>query len=117
MVIIRISMSVIMEKQKEVMQTLISMIEPTIKEKGCLSYQVYQDIETRNNFSLLSEWNTREDLVHHIKSDRFGILLGIRSLLHKPPSIKIHTVSNSEGMEMVNEIRNKSTLIFPLSMP
>ena len=100
-----------MEKQKEVMQTLISLIEPVGREKGCLSYQVYQGIENRNVFSLLSEWNTREEMDHHIKSERFGILLGTRSLLHEPPSIRIHTVSNSEGMEMVNTLREKSTLI------
>ena len=97
-----------MEKQKEVMQTLISLIGPASREKGCLNYQVYQGIENRNVFSLLSEWNTREEMDHHIKSDRFGILLGTRSLLYEPPSIRIHTVSNSEGMEMVNTLRKKA---------
>ena len=48
-----------MEKQKEVMQTLISMIEPTGKEKGCLSYRVFCDIEDKNLFNLISEWETR----------------------------------------------------------
>ncbi len=100
-----------MEKRKEVTQTLLSLIEPASREKGCLNYQVYQGIENRNLFSLLSEWNTRENLDRHIKSNGFGILLGARSLLHEPPSIRIHSVSNSEGMEMVNTLRKKCTLI------
>ena len=111
MIMIRITMRVLIEKQKELMQTLLSMIKPCAREKGCLSYQVFRDIENRNILSLLAEWNTREDLNHHIKSGRFGILLGSRSLLYEPLSIRIHTVSNSEGMEMVNTLRKKSTLI------
>ncbi|MCJ7538845.1 MAG: antibiotic biosynthesis monooxygenase, partial [Desulfobacterales bacterium] len=40
------------------MQTLLSMIEPTLQEKGCLSYQVFQDIDDENVFSLIKEWET-----------------------------------------------------------
>jgi quinol monooxygenase YgiN len=107
MIMNRITMHVLKEKQKEVMQTLLSMIEPMGKENGCLSYHVFQDIENQNVFSLLGEWNTREDMDNHIKSDRFGLLLGIRSLLCEPLTIQIHTASNSEGMEMVNTLRSK----------
>ena len=114
MIIIRMRMCVLMEKQKEVMQTLLSMIELTGKEKGCQSYQVFRDIENLNIFNLFAEWNTREDLDHHLKSDRFGILLGTRSLLHESPSIQIHTVSKSEGMEMVNSLRSKSTIVISI---
>jgi len=105
MIMIRITLHVLKEKQKEVIQTLLSVIEPMGEENGCLSYRIFQDIENQNAFNLIGEWNTREDLDHHIKSDRFGILLGIRSLLCRPPSIQIHTVSNSEGMEMVKILR------------
>ena len=112
MIMLRITMNVLMEKQKEVMQTLHSMIEPVCREKGCLSYHVFRDIENQNIFSLLGEWNTRENMEHHINSDRFGVLLGARSLLHEPPSVQIHTVSDSEGMEMINTIRDRSILVF-----
>jgi quinol monooxygenase YgiN len=66
MVIVRITMTARPEKRKEVMQTLLSMIEPTLQKKGCLSYQVFQDIDDENVFSLIKEWETREDLEHHI---------------------------------------------------
>jgi len=89
------------------MQTLLSMIEPTEKEKGCLSYNVFCDIEGKTVFNLIEEWETREDLDHHIRSERFGVLLGTKSLLAKPLEMKIHTVSNSEGAEVVNALRGK----------
>jgi len=109
MVIVGITMNVLIEKRTEVMQTLLSMIEPTEKEKGCLSCHVFRDIEDRNVFSLIAEWETRKDLDDHIRSDRFGVLLGTKSLLSEPQQIDIHTVSHSEGMDTVNAARAKKT--------
>ena len=107
MIVVRIIMKVRPEKHKEVMQTLLSMIEPLGKESGYLSYGIFCDIEDKNIFNLISEWETREDLDNHIKSYRFSVLLGTKSLLCEPPKIVIHTVSHSEGMEAVHAARGK----------
>ncbi|MGD9010727.1 MAG: putative quinol monooxygenase [Desulfobacteraceae bacterium] len=109
MIVVRITMNPLPEKQLEVMQTLISMIEPTSKEAGCLSYNVFCDIEDRNRFSLLERWETREDLNQHIATRKFGALLGIKALLSEPLEIQIHTVSQSEGMEAIHAARNKGS--------
>ena len=107
MIIVRITLNALLEKRTEVMQTLLSMIEPTENERGCLSCQVLGDIENKNVFSLIEQWKSREDLNGHIMSDRFSVLLGTKSLLGEPPQIEIHTVSHSEGMETVNAARGK----------
>jgi quinol monooxygenase YgiN len=107
MIILRITVNAFPEKQKEVTQTLFSMIEPTKKEKGCLSYEVLCHIEDKNVFSLIEGWENREDLEHHLRSDRFGVLLGTKSLLNEPLEIQIHTVSHSEGMEAIRAVRDK----------
>ncbi len=106
MIFVRITMNVLPEKQLEVMQTLLSMIEPTGKEAGCLSYTVYCDIEDKAIFNLLEEWDTRENLDDHLRSHRFGVLLGTKTLLCEPPKIQIHTVSQSEGMEAIHAARD-----------
>ena len=109
MIILRITMKALMEKRTEMMQTLLSMIEPAGKEKGCLSYGVFSDMEGNTVFNLIEEWETREDLDRHIGSERFSVLLGTKSLLSKPLEMKIHTVSHSEGNEVVNALRGKGT--------
>ena len=109
MIMVRIAMNALPEKQKEVMQTLLSMVESTRREKGCLSHQVFRDIENENVFSLIDEWETREDLDNYIGLAKFGVLLGTKSLLYEPPNIQIHTVSNSERMAAVNGGRDKKT--------
>ena len=107
MIIVRITMNAFLDKRTEVMQTLLSMIEPTENERGCLSFHAFRDIEDKNGFDLITEWKTRKDLDHYIRSDRFSVLLGTKSLLCEPPRIEVHTVSHSEGMETVNTVRGK----------
>jgi quinol monooxygenase YgiN len=109
MIIVRITMTVLPDKQKEVMQTLLSMIEPDGKEKGCLGHDLFCDIQDKQVFSLIEEWETREDMENHMQSDRFSALLGTKSLLAKPSDIRIHTVSQSEGMEAVKIARGRGS--------
>jgi hypothetical protein len=57
----------------------------------------------------MQEWETREDLERHLRSSRFGALLGTRTLLSEPPDIEIHTVCLSEGMEAIHRARDKKS--------
>ena len=109
MIIVRITMNAYLDKRTEVMQTLLSMIEPTENERGCLSFHAFRDLEDKNGFDLITEWKTRKDLDHYIRSDRFSVLLGTKSLLGEPPQIEIHTISLSEGHEAIDAIRSKRT--------
>ncbi len=110
MIVVRIILNVLPEKQKEVMQTLLSLINPPEKECGYLNYGIFCDIEDKNIFNLISEWETRQLLDHHMQSDRFSVLLGIKSLLYEPLQIQIFTVSDTEGIEAVNSVRKKQTV-------
>lgn len=109
MIVVRTIINVLPEKQREVLQTLLSLIASLEKEKGCLSYDIYSDIEDESIFNLISEWESRQSLDDHLRSDRFSILLGIKSLLCEPLRFEILTVSNSEGAEAVNIARKKCT--------
>jgi quinol monooxygenase YgiN len=106
---VRIVMNAIPEKQKEVLQTLLSINDPREEDCGCLSYGIYCDIKDRNVFNLISEWETRRHLDDHMKSDSFSVLLGTKSLLFEPLDFKICTVSGSEGIEAVTSARNRET--------
>jgi hypothetical protein len=57
-IIVRITMNILIEKRTEVMQTLLSMIEPTENGRDCLSCHVSRDIEDKNVFSLIEEWRS-----------------------------------------------------------
>ncbi len=105
MIIARTYLNTLQEKQKEVMQTLLSMIEPPKNGNGLISYAIYRDIVDKNVFNLISSWETRDHLNHHLNSERFGVLLGIKSLLRHPIEIEILTILEVEGMEAVKVAR------------
>ena len=111
-IVIRTILNVLPEKQKELLQTLISLVERQGKESGCLSYGIFCDIEDKNMFNLISEWETRHHLNQHMRSDRFGVLLGTKSLLCEPLKVQIFQVSDAEGIEAVNSVRKKMKRIY-----
>ena len=108
MILLRITMNALPEKQKEVVQTLISILSSMEKEKGCASYSLLSDMMDKNRFYLFEEWESREMLNRHFKSNIFGVLLGARSLLCQPHGIKIYTVRQGEGMKAVLIARGKT---------
>jgi quinol monooxygenase YgiN len=109
MIMLRILMNVLPEKQLEFKQTLLSMIGPTENENGCLRFAAFCDIENQNRFNLIGEWKTRQDLDNHIRSYRFGVLLGSKSLLNEPIRLQILVASPNGIMETVYSLRKKKS--------
>ena len=112
MIIIRITMEALPEKQKEVVQTILSLMASVEKEAGCLSYALFSEMKDKNLLCMIEEWESREKLDNYLKSDFFGVLLGTKSLLLQAHSIQIHTVRKTEGMEAViaaREIKNENS--------
>jgi len=107
MIVVKITMNVFPEKQKELVQTLLSMIEPMEKEAGCLSYALFCNMEDKNLLNLLEEWQTRKELDQHLRSEIFGVLLGTKSLLIEPHGVHIYSIHQSEGMDAVLAARGK----------
>ena len=105
MVIVIIKMNALPEKCLELKQTLLALIEPIRKMKGCLSHNIFLDIENENILSLIEEWESRKDLDDHLRSDTFTVLMGTRYLLNRPPEITMSEVSHSSGWEAVEAVR------------
>jgi len=106
MVIVIIKMDALPEKYLEVKQTLLALIVPIRKMKGCLSHNIFLDIENDNGLSLIEEWESREDLDDHLQSEKFTLLMGIRYLLSRPLEISMSEVSHSSGWEAVEAVRS-----------
>ena len=101
MILALIKMKVRPEKRKELLQTVQSIAAHMRKENGCVDSHFYQNAENENEFFLVEAWENRKTLDDHLRSVRFTVLMGARSLLSRPPEIMIHTVSNSSGLEAV----------------
>ena len=106
MIIVIMKMKAQPEKCLELKQTLLALSEPTRKEKGCVSHSVFQDIENEDSLSLVQAWESRADLDDHLRSDRFTVLIGSKSLLSRAPEITISEVARSSGWEAVEAARS-----------
>ena len=108
MIALTISMKVLPEKRKELLQSIRAWLKLIRNESGCVDYRFHQHTEDDNNFSLVSEWETHADLDRHLLSDRFGIFLGASSLLSEPPELTFHSVLSTTPMETLSTARGKS---------
>jgi len=70
-------------------------------EKGCWRCDFCQNVEKENELCLLEEWDTRENLMNHLKSDRFKVLREAMKLLQEPYKMMFHTIFHPAGLEKV----------------
>ena len=101
MILVIIRMKVLPEKRMELSQTIASLIGSIRMEKGCNRCDFCQSIEDENQLFLLEEWDTRENLMRHLKSGRFRVLRGAMSLLRDPYQMMFHTSFHPAGLKGV----------------
>ncbi len=101
MILVIIRMKVLAEKRKELSQTITSLIGSLRTEKGCQRGDFCQSMENENELCLLEEWDTKENLKSHLKSERFRVLRGAMNLLQEPYEIIFHTVFHPVGKEEI----------------
>jgi len=84
MILFIIRMKVLAEKRKELSQTIALLIGSLRTEKGCRRCDFCRSMEDENALCILEEWDTRENLNSHLKSELFRVLRGAMSLLQEP---------------------------------
>jgi len=92
------------EKRRDLLETMRGMLEPVRVERGCLSYCLYENIEVRNSFVLVEEWNTQKDLESHIRTDNHRQLLALMDLLCEQPELLFNSVSSTAGMDLIENV-------------
>ena len=90
-------MSVVPEKRVELTQTITSLSSFTRTEKGCVYCELCQNVEDKNGFFLLEEWDTKENLTAHMKTGHFDVFLGAMNTLAQPYKRTLHTVFHPAG--------------------
>jgi quinol monooxygenase YgiN len=103
-IIVTLRMSVPPERRGDFLETLRGMLEPARVERGCVSYRLYEDVEDRNTFILLEEWESREALERHIRRDNQRRLLALMDLLSRQPELRFNTVSQTAGMDLIENV-------------
>jgi quinol monooxygenase YgiN len=110
MVILRVILIASPAKQKELKQTLWSMVSEMRREDLCSQANACVDVEDENRLFMISLWESRESLDAYMRSERFSALLGSRILLSSPMLAFIETVSMREGVEAILAVRSSARM-------
>ena len=59
------------DKAEQLKSVCLGLIEPTRKEVGCISYELYQDTTNSGKFTFIENWQSKEHLDAHLKTPHF----------------------------------------------
>lgn len=99
------SITVCPENRMELYQTISSLVDSVKREKGCLTYRIYEEAGDENAFVLIGEWETPDDWNSHLHSDNFAVLLGSISLLCERSRIDFQLLSHVADIEALTKAR------------
>ena len=81
------------ETVEAVKRILVSMIEPTRNEPGCLVYELLQCREDPTDFTFVEEWTDAAALAQHAASPHIAGVQGeLRALVAVPTSVRTYAL-------------------------
>ena len=93
------------QKKKAAIQTVRSLLGWTGAQPGCISIAFYQDTDSPGTLMLLEEWEDWRSIENHIRSDSYRSILELMELSSTPPETKFCSVSDIQGMEVLEKLR------------
>src|ERR1700750_66278 len=97
------------ENRKELCQTILSLLEPLQREKGCLAYHFYEEDGDENTFVLIGEWETPGAWQQHLKAETLQVLLGSISILSNNTQTDFTLLSHAAFIEAMTRERVSAT--------
>lgn len=74
-------------KVEEALKLYEELVRETQKEIGCISYNLYQDIDNKAILTMIEEWENAECLENHMKTEHFKRIVPEISKLRKSSEI------------------------------
>ena len=59
------------ERAEELKEVCLGLIGPTLKEDGCISYDLYVDVTNPGRFTFIENWESKEHLDAHLGAPHF----------------------------------------------
>lgn len=79
------------DKLNEIIEFYKELVELTRKEDGCIKYELYRDEKDPTIVTMIEEWESREALDEHMKSEHFTrIVPKLGKLMAKESDMNIY---------------------------
>jgi len=90
-------------KTDEFVANLRSLSRGFRKEKGCLGYNLYEDSEKENTYSVVGEWKTRKAMEIHFQTQNFEMLIGAARVLGETFEMNTAEVLETGGFKLARK--------------
>jgi hypothetical protein len=71
-----------------------------------MSCRILQEGSEAQAFRYEAHWRTQDDLLRHLRSEHYKRLLILMDFGSEPPLIEFHTVSETKGLDLIENARN-----------
>ena len=58
------------EKRELVKKVLLTLVDHTLTEEGCINFDLHQDNENKNLFICYENWESKEDWIRHFEKTK-----------------------------------------------
>jgi quinol monooxygenase YgiN len=77
-------------KAEEAIKLYEELVEKTRTEEGCISYSLFRDIEDDSILTMIEEWESKDALDKHFKTEHFTKLVPMIGKLRKSSEVNIY---------------------------
>jgi quinol monooxygenase YgiN len=76
--------------EETVKKELSALVAPTLKEEGCINYDLHQSLDLKGHFRFYENWTSKELLDRHLESGHVKRFIAkVDQLLAEPPEITL----------------------------
>lgn len=88
------------------LEILCPLAERTRVVPGCISSRIYEDVQQAHTIMIEELWSSQEALRGHLCTSDFQRILLVIEMAKGQPEIRISTISDSRGLEVIAEARS-----------
>ncbi len=108
MILATVRMTIPPQRRVQVTKTLKSMVRETGIIPGCLSSRLYHDENEEAVLVCEQVWRNQDDLNQYLRSEDYRRMLLLMELAGEPPEIKFQKISETAGIEVIEEARGST---------
>lgn len=76
-----------------------ALVAGSLQDPGCLNYRMYAAVDDPNAFVFIEEWESRELLDAHFRTQHVADFMGaVPGLLTTPPDVSFHDVASTRTL-------------------
>jgi quinol monooxygenase YgiN len=94
------------DRHAAVLEVLRSVQGPVRAQPGCAACDIFDEEGPEPAILLFERWGTEEALAAHLRSELYRRILGAIELSGGRPDIRFERVTASEGIELIERLRN-----------